>query len=167
MSAPAPMNVRTSEPAVRVVDEPQVDVRVVDGRVPPERVVDDVERVVRAVDDREPRLEGGVVDRRRDLADATADPVLQLAVDDHRAPPAKPLLALRSPVTPLNENVSPGRDERAVDERARRAGRCGAVRACPRTWSCSSETTSRMPSFFASAVDRLAGTSRTATATVR
>ena len=72
------------EPVASVVDELEVDVRIVDRRVAALRIVADVERVVRARRDRQPRLVGGVEHRRRDLARATAEAVLELAVDDHR-----------------------------------------------------------------------------------
>ena len=72
------------EPVAGVVDELEIGVRIVDRGVAPERVVADVQRMVRPVGDREPGLVGGVERRRRDLADAAAEPRLQLAVDDHR-----------------------------------------------------------------------------------
>src|SRR5581483_5397290 len=72
------------QPVARVVDELQVSVRVVDRRVTPLRVVADVQRMVRPLGDVEAGEEGGVEDRRRDLAHPATEPGLQLAVDDHR-----------------------------------------------------------------------------------
>ena len=99
----------------RVVDELEVDVRVVDGRVASERIVRDVERVVRAGGDRQPRLVRGVEDRRRDLADAAAEAGLELAVDDHRRLEEalrRGALAGRA----VERERRAGRDQLAVDE---------------------------------------------------
>ena len=71
------------QPVAGVVDELQVDVGIVDRRVAPLRVVTDVERVIRPGENRQPGLIGRVEHRGRDLADAAAEPGLELAVDDH------------------------------------------------------------------------------------
>ena len=115
VSDPAPDEGADEQPLVGVVGEDEVDVRVVDRRVPPERVVADVERVVRPLVDREARLEGGVEERRRDLADAAADPALELAVDDHRRL-LEPLRLVPLAGRLVEREARAGCHERAVDQ---------------------------------------------------
>ena len=103
------------QPFVRVVREHEVEVGVVHRRVAAERVVADVERVVRPPLDREARLEGGVEHRRRDLADAPADPGLQLAVDDHRRL-LEPLRRVPLARRLVEGEPSAGGDQRPVDQ---------------------------------------------------
>ena len=75
----------------------------------------DVERVVRPRGDREPRLERGVEHRRRDLADAAAEPRLQLAVDDHRRL-AEAFLGRSLARRPVERELGAGRDQVPIDE---------------------------------------------------
>ena len=103
------------EPARGVVDELQVDVRVVDRRVAALRVVADVERVVRPGGDLQAGFVGRVEDSRRDLADPAAEPGLELAVDDHRRLEealARVALAGR----PVERELGAGRDQMVVDQ---------------------------------------------------
>jgi hypothetical protein len=93
------------QPVLGVVDELEVEVGIVDGRVAAERVVADVQSVVRPLRDVQPGLERRVEHGRRDPADAAGDPRPELAVDDHRGL-LEALLSVRSPVVPLNENVA-------------------------------------------------------------
>src|SRR3954452_23443849 len=72
------------QPVRCVVDEAEIDVRVVHRRIAALRVVADVERMVRPGGDLHAGFVGGVEDRRGNLADAAAEPRRQLAVDDHR-----------------------------------------------------------------------------------
>ena len=102
----------------RVVDELQVQVRVVDRRVAAGLVAADVERVRRALRDLQPRLPGGVEGRRRDLRHAAADVLLVLVPDDHRRRPEAALD--RSLADPLVERErATGSDQGAVQQRDR------------------------------------------------
>ena len=75
------------DPVLRVVDELEVEVGVVDGRVAPGLVAADVERVRVPLGDLEPRLPGRVEDGRGDLRDAAAHGLLVLVLDDHGGRP--------------------------------------------------------------------------------
>ena len=109
-------DVRAQQQPVRgVVDELQVDVRVVDRRVAALRVVADVERVVRPLRDLQAGLVGGVEDRRRDLADAAAETGRDLAVDDHRRL-AEALVGGAVAGGLVEREGRAGRDQLAVDE---------------------------------------------------
>ena len=103
------------QPVTGVVRELQVDVRIVDGRVAAERIVRDVEGVIRSRDDRQPGLVGRVEDGGRDLADAAAEPGLQLAVDDHRRLEEALLGAALTRRAVERERLA-GRDQLAVDQ---------------------------------------------------
>ncbi len=98
-----------------VVHELQVGARVVDGRVAAERVVRDVERVVRPRRDRQPRLVRRIEDGGRDLADASPEAGLQLAVHDHRCFEEALRGAALAGRRVERERVA-GRDELVVDE---------------------------------------------------
>src|SRR5438132_305600 len=71
------------QPVTRVVDEAEVDIRIVHRGVAAERIVADVERVIGARGDLQPSLVSRIEDRRRNLADTPAEAGLQLSVDDH------------------------------------------------------------------------------------
>ena len=103
------------DPVAGVVDELQVEVRVVDGRVAPELVARDVERVRVALRDRQPGLPGGVEDRGRDLGDAAADVFLVLVADDHRRRAEAALERALADAVVEGERGA-GRDPRAVEE---------------------------------------------------
>ena len=99
----------------RVVDELEVGVGIVDGRVAPLRVVADVQRVVRPVGDRQSGLVRRVEGRRRNLADAAAKPGRQLAVDDHgRLEEA--LVGGAGAGCPVEGERCPGSDQLPVDQ---------------------------------------------------
>ena len=99
----------------RVVRELEIGVGVVDRSVAALRVVADVEGVVRAGDDREPCLVGGVEDCGRDLADASAEPGLEFAVDDHGRFPEALVRGARSG-RPVERECLTGCDQVLVDQ---------------------------------------------------
>ncbi len=135
----------------RVVDEAEIDIGVVDGRVPALRVVADVERVIRPLGDLQAGLVRGVEDRRRDLADAAAEAGRHLAVDDHRR--LEESLRRRALAGRLVEReLLAGRDQLVVDEMRDELRRCGSGSRSRRRRSCSVETTPWMPSAAASSV---------------
>ena len=141
------------QPVTRVVDELQVDVGVVDGRVAAERVVRDVERVVRARRDRQAGLVRGVEDGRRHLADAAAEPGRELAVDDHgRLEEALRGGALAGRLVERERRA--GRDQLAVDEVRDELDVVDAVRDAAVERLVAAPTSPVMPIAFAAAVVR-------------
>ena len=103
------------QPVPRVVRELEVGVGEVDGGVTPRRVVRDVEGVIRTLLDRQAGLEGRVEHRRRNLADASAEPGLELAVDDHRRL-EKALVCVPLARGLVEGERLAGRDQMVVDE---------------------------------------------------